>query len=82
MISRIVDKILLTFAKISIPRRFNTNKMQIPTTAIAFTVIPGRRLFTYKPNASAKELFRIGVTSFVYATSPPALTPDKFVTIE
>ena len=47
VIKRIVDSTLLTFAKISIPRRFSTNRIRTPTIAIALTVIFGRRLLIY-----------------------------------
>ena len=65
VIKRIVDSILLTLAKISIPSRFRTNRIITPIIAIVLTVIFGRRLLMYNPNARAKELFKIGVTNFV-----------------
>ena len=77
-----VDIILLAFANISIPSKFKMNKATIPTIAIVFTVTLGIRLLIYSPNANANELLLIGVTNFEYATKPPALTPERFVTIE
>ena len=61
--SKIPDMILLAFAKMSIPIRFNTKRIRTMAMDKALAENIGSSSWAYIPKASAKELFRIGITN-------------------